>query len=132
MNLFGSKPKPGVLFSSNYMGIWINIYPDRVEFLSGASTESVALNQISSVDQGSFGFYKVTIFTTSGRKYTIATGKKKEVREAILEAQSKFSVGGHQSKSSDADEILKLNELKEKGIITQAEFAQKKKQVLGL
>jgi len=134
MNIFGGKPKEGVVFSNSYLGLWINVYPDRVEFISGGTgTQSVSLNQISGVEEGSFGYAKVTIFTTSGHKYVVPTGKKREVREAILEAQSKYTGNsGHVSKPSDADEILKLNELKEKGIITEAEFTKKKKQLLGM
>src|SRR5690348_3956314 len=120
------------IYKNSYVGFWINVYSNRIEFRAGATVQSMALNQIASVEEGSWGFNKITIETTGGKKYSLPTSKKKEVREAILDAQSKFSTSGNSSRSSEADEILKLNELKEKGIITEEEFKQKKKQLLGI
>ncbi len=133
MGLFGNKQQTEEpIYKNSYLGFWIKIYPTRIEFRAGATIESIAINQIASVEQGSFGFSKVTIETTGGKRYSIPTTKKKEVRQAILDTQSKFSGNGVNSKESATDEILKLNELKEKGIITESEFNKKKKQLLGL
>ncbi|MBW7838478.1 MAG: SHOCT domain-containing protein [Chitinophagaceae bacterium] len=38
----------------------------------------------------------------------------------------------HQPEASQADELMKFAELKEKGLITDEEFEAKKKQILGL
>lgn len=132
MGLFGSKPKPqtDILFETNYMGFWIKVYPTRVDFKAGAGSESVPLNQISSIHSAMMGLMKVTLETTGGKKYNIPTNKKKEVQQAIYEAQSRLN--GSNLQSSSADEIAKLSDLKEKGVITQEEFDQKKKQLLGI
>ena len=119
------------LFETKSMGFWIRVYPNRVDFKAGAGSESIPINQIASVHQAMMGMMKVTIETTGGKKFNVPTVKKKEVHRAIYEAKSKQENGVSNS-SSDADELLKLNELKEKGILTQEEFDQKKKSILGL
>lgn len=136
MGLFGNKKndsgeKP--LYESNYVGFWIKVYPNRVEFKTGAGSESVAINQIASISIPMMGIWKVTIETSGGKKYSIPTNKKKEVQRAIYDAQARFNPGNsQQSNSSVADEITKLNDLKEKGIISQEDFDAKKKQLLGI
>jgi len=114
------------------VGFWIKVYPNRVDFKAGVGSQSIPINQIASVQLPMMGIWKIILETTGGKKYAIPTSKKKEVQQAILDAQSKFSGNGNNSKASDADEIMKLNDLKEKGIITEAEFEAKKKQILGL
>ncbi len=133
MGLFGNKQQTGEIpsYETSYMGFWIKIYSSRVEFRSGATIQSIALNQIASVEQGSFGFSKITLETTGGKRYSIPTSKKKEIRQAILDAQSKHTSNG-QARNSDADELEKLNNLKEKGVITEEEFKAKKRQLLGI
>lgn len=133
MSLFNRKSKAGddLLYQTSYMGFWIKVYPDRVDFKAGAGSESIPINQIASVHQAMMGIMKVTIETTGGKKYNVPTSKKKEVHRAIYDAKSK--AGGSKNVSlSDADELSKLNDLKEKGILTQEEFDKKKKQVLGI
>lgn len=133
MNIFGkrSSSEETPLYETNYVGFWIKVYPNRVDFKAGAGSESIPINQIASVHLAMMGIMKVTIETAGGKKYQIPTTKKKEVQQAIYNAQSKASAP-IQSKSSDADELMKLNELKEKGILSQEEFDKKKKQILGL
>lgn len=46
--------------------------------------------------------------------------------------QPKVIVKNAETKTSAADELTKLAELKEKGFITEEEFAKKKAQILGL
>jgi hypothetical protein len=134
MGLFGNKQQSGEkpLYENSYAGFWIKVYSSRIEFRSGPTVQSISLNQVASVEQGSFGLAKVTIETAGGKRYTLPTTKKKEVQQAILDAQAKFSHGDNQQQLSTADEITKLNDLKEKGIITDDEFQIKKKQLLGL
>ncbi|HWA52333.1 MAG TPA: SHOCT domain-containing protein [Patescibacteria group bacterium] len=120
------------IYENNYMGFWIKVYPTRVEFKSGPGMETVAINQIASVQLGMFMYMQIIIETTGGRKYKIPCGDKEGVRNAIYAAQDAFNDkkdnGGNTM--SVADEITKLNELKEKGIITQKEFDTKKKKLL--
>ena len=132
MGLFGSKtPREEPLFKTSYMGFWINIYPNRVEFKSGVGSKSIPINEIASIQLSMFGVGKITLETAGGTKYSIPTHKKKAVQQAIYDAQAQLGKG-NQPKTSDADEITKLNELKEKGVLTQKEFDQKKKQILGI
>ena len=53
-----------------------------------------------------------------------------KIKEAIEEKMR--SMGKSETKTSDLDQLEKLAELKEKGIITEEEFNAKKKQILGL
>ncbi len=132
MGLFGNKQteeKP--LYETSYVGFWIKVYPNRVDFKAGVGSQSIPINQIASVQLPMMGIWKITLETTGGIKYAIPTSKKKEVQKAIYDAQSHYSGNGHQQ-TSDADELTKLNDLKEKGVITDAEFKAKKKQILGL
>ena len=133
MNIFGKKSSSGErpFYETNYLGFWIKVYPNRVDFKAGAGSESIPISQIASVHQAMMGLMKVIIETAGGKKYQIPTTKKKEVQQAIYDAQAKISATG-QSKSSEADEVIKLNELREKGILSQEEFDKKKKQILGL
>lgn len=56
--------------------------------------------------------------------------KAKKLQEYVASYKSKATVP--QQRSSSIEELEKLAELKEKGIITQEEFDAKKKQILGI
>lgn len=76
------------------------------------------------------GVAAVKVFGTGNQKIEapflkVADAKKAE--ELIFSLMKKKS-----GSASDADELAKLADLKDKGILTQAEFDQKKKQILGL
>jgi hypothetical protein len=114
------------------MGFWLDVYPNRVDFKSGPGSQSVAINQIASVQLGMMLRMEIVIETTGGQKYKIPCNHKKEARDAIYAAQNAFNSRGQQPQLSVADEIAKLNDLKERGIISQAEFEAKKRQLLGL
>ncbi len=133
MGLFGNKQQLGEkpLYETSYAGFWIKIFPNRVEFKAGVGSQSIPINQIASVQLPMMGIWKITLETTGGKKYAVPTSKKKEVQKAIYDAQANFS-GNNHKQTSDADELVKLNELKEKGILSQEEFDQKKKQILGI
>ena len=67
---------------------------------------------------------------TAGSKYVVRRlpkAKAKEAKETILRLLSSPSPS-----NSGVDDLEKLSELKEKGVITEEEFQQKKKQILGL
>lgn len=113
------------------MGFWIKIYPNRIDFKAGVGSQSIPINQIASVQLGMMGIMQIILETTGGKKYSIPTNHKKEVQAAIYDAQAR-STQNNNFPTSAADEIAKLNDLKEKGIITQEEFDKKKKQLLGL
>lgn len=115
-----------LLYETNYLGSSVKVFPDRVVFKMLFKETSIPVHQISSVELGIMGHMQVIIETSGGKKYKIPTTKKNEVREAIYKAQS----GSETSNNNVADEIKKLSDLKEKGIITQEEFDRKKKQLL--
>ncbi len=120
------------IYQTSYMGFWIKVYPNRVDCKSGLGSQSIPINQIASVQIARMGVFQVTLETSGGKKYSIPTNKKKEVQQAIYDAQARFAAESGKPQTSVADEIMKLNELKEKGIISQEEFEKKKKQLLDL
>ncbi|MCX6782559.1 MAG: SHOCT domain-containing protein [Candidatus Levybacteria bacterium] len=130
--MFGNKTqKEEPLYKASYLYYWLNVYQNHIELKVGLGAQSIPLSSIASV-QFSAIKGKITIETTGGKKYDMLTLKGKEVQEAILNAQANFSGASGSSNVSSTDEIAKLHDLKEKGIITQEEFDQKKKQLLGL
>ncbi len=131
MGLFGNKPEEGTIYQTSYMGFWIKVYPNRVDFKSGVGSQSIPINQVASVQLAMMGIMQITLETTGGQKYSIPTTKKKEVQQAIYDAQARLA-GNGKSQTDVADEIAKFYELKEKEVISQEEFDKKKKQLLGL
>lgn len=114
------------LYKTNYMGFWVRVYSNRVDFKAGAGQESVPINQIASIKLGMVGYMQVVIETTGGKKYKIPCIKKKELREAIYKAQSSPS----QPSAGVADELVKLADLRNKGVISAADFDKQKNQLL--
>ena len=132
MNIFnktqgtnGDKP----IFETHYLGFWIKVYPTRVEFKSGAGTQNIPINQVASIQLGMMGFMQIIIETSGGKKYKIPTNKKKEVKDAIYKAQEAIT-NIKSNNISIADEISKLAELKEKGILTEEEFQIQKAKLI--
>lgn len=71
--------------------------------------------------------------TTDENTVNFHARKNKDFLEAKQNIEAKISQSsGSQQSHSGADELEKLAALKEKGIITEDEFAAKKKQLLGL
>ena len=134
MGLFGNKPQQEQPFySSNYMGFWIRIYPNRIEFKAGIGSQSIPLAQIASVQLAMPLVMQITLETTGGQKYKIPTNHKKEVQQAIYDAQARFLNPGNVSPAPStnvADEIAKLHDLMQRGIISQADFEKRKNQLL--
>jgi putative oligomerization/nucleic acid binding protein len=120
------------LYQTSYMGFWIKVYPNRVDFKAGPGSQSIPINQIASVQLAQMGILKVTLETSGGKKYSIPTMKKKEVQQAIYDAQARSAAGSGKYQTSVADELMKLNVLREQGVITQAEFDKQKKRLLDL
>ncbi len=115
------------LFETSFAGFWIKIYPSRVEFKAGAGSEIIPISQISSIHTGMLGYSQITIETTGGKKYNIPCGKKNEVKQAIFQAQAG---NGQQAVLSIADELLKLKQLKDSGILTEEEFNKQKEKLI--
>lgn len=132
MGLFDKKPTVGVLYeTSNAIGISVKVFPDRVEYRVLGQVEVIPISQIASIRPASIFLNKVTIETSGGREYVLATGKKKEVVEAISRAQMAFRTPAAQPPISVADELEKLARLRAQGVLSDEEFAAQKKKLLG-
>src|SRR5258706_9065354 len=120
MGLFSNKSQTQEepLYKTSYLGFWIKVYPNRVEFKNSVGTKSIPMGQIASVQLAMAMMMKITIETTGGQKYPIPTTKKKEVQQAIYDAQAK-STGIVNSQTDLSDQIFNFKKLKDKGIITQ-------------
>ncbi len=125
------QPIETPLFETSSLGFWCKVYANRVEFRATYGTKSVSLSQIAGVEAG----MSFELTTTGGERYTIPTNKKKELQQAIMQAQASFLASMQQQHTtpakSIADEIAKLHALWQQGIITQADFEQGKKTLLG-
>ncbi|MCL6591936.1 MAG: SHOCT domain-containing protein [Firmicutes bacterium] len=117
-------------FETNYMGFWIKVFPTRVEFKAGAGSQNIPINQVASIQIGMMGLMQIIIESTGGQKYTIPTSKKKEVKDAIYAAQEAFNASQGSSNVSIADELTKLAQLKDQGILSESEFEAQKKKLL--
>ncbi len=78
----------GPLYQTTYLGFYIRVFPDRVEFKHSSGPQSVPINQIASVQVGMPLLMQITLETVSGATYAIPTTKKKEVQQAISQAQA--------------------------------------------
>ena len=104
--------------------------------LTGFESESFPFSNISSLEIGK-GFlgHKINIIA-SGNKVEMSGINLGQVNEFVEYVRSK--IGKSTSSTSDpstvsaADEILKMKELMDAGILTQDEFEAKKKQLLGI
>ncbi len=119
------------LYEASVMGSRARVYKNRIELKRLGENESIPLNQIASVQLGTMGQRTVIIETTGGKKYTTAVKDKKALRQAIISAMESDKPQTSTA-PSPTDELEKLADLKEKGIITQADFDAKKKQLLGI
>jgi hypothetical protein len=118
------------IYENSYMGLWIKVFPNRVEFKAGAGTQNIPINQIASIQLGMIGLGQIIIETTGGIKYRVPCSKKKEVKDAIYQAQEAFNNTKGNSNTSVADELTKLVQLKNQKIISEQEFEKQKKKLL--
>lgn len=120
------------LFETNYLGSWIKVYSNRIVFKMLAGENSIPITEVSSIQLGMMGYMQITIETTGGKKYKIPCIKKKEVKNAIYQAQEAFNPSSNNSSSnvSIADELTKLTQLKEQGVLSEQEFIKQKEKLL--
>ena len=123
-------PNPTPLFQTSYFGSKVQVYSDRIVYKMLFSTKVIPLDQIASIDPGISGYAGIKIETTGGKKITIPVGQrsKQKLEDAIFQAKK----GGTISPSSSISDLEKLAAMKDKGLVTQDEFNQTKKQLLGL
>lgn len=130
MNAINQKP----IYESNLLGNSVKVFVDRVEYGILFNKHSIPVSQIASVYLGmTTGIFlepSVVIETTGGKKIKIPTFKRKELQDAIYKAQGMINSSQGQNQSI-ADELTKLHNLKEKGIISEEEFEKQKNKLLG-
>lgn len=123
-----TKKLPGVFALTNERFIFYN------KTLFNEHTDILSLDEIKSLDCSGNGLtgghIKVSTLT---KTYDILVSYKKEVMDSITE---KFYIAKNasQNKSSNSPDVIeqisKLSELKDKGVITEEEFNQKKSELL--
>src|SRR6476646_7214515 len=108
-------------------GNWIKVFSDRVEckpaWLNGI--ETIPLDQIASIKVGNWAANRIIIETTGGREYVMLTNKKKEVADELYQAQAAFRSlprRHHVAVTSVADEMAKLAQLRNQGVLSNEEF----------
>lgn len=140
---------------SKAIGTWvIRVTKEGVEYFAdgiitalGNKNTFIPWENISSVEVKTILFQtNFKVFTTSGKTYEVLNVEKKvaiEANELMLQLQNE-----HQNKNTSsnnnqilesssstidvADQIEKLSNLKNKGIITQSEFDAQKQKLLGM
>lgn len=134
------------LLKTRCTGGHLLIYPDKVSIelhaLGTHKVNAIMLNQITGVElkttRAAIKFFNkgsatVTVHGTGSQKLEanlVDLTDAQKAQEIINDLLNKNASKG--SSGSNLDELEKLSSLKEKGIITQEEFEQKKKQLLGL
>lgn len=122
------------------------VYEDKVEIgismLGIHNTNTLTFQQITGVEVKttmakvpllSPGAATVTIYATGNQKLEAHMVKLEDAKKAEAFINEKLASNSKgQNGSSDMNNLEKLAELKDKGVITQEEFDQKKKQLLGL
>ncbi len=78
------------LYQTNYLGFYIKVFSDRVDFRSGKGVQSVLMSQLAGVQIATMGIWQITIQTKDGQTYPVPTMKKKEAQQAILQAYASF------------------------------------------
>ena len=129
MGLFSKQDSPGLIYQTIYLGFWIKIFNDRIEFKNSVGSKNIPIDQIASVNLPMIGTWQVTIETTGGEKYKIPTRKKKEVKEAIYKAKNANNQNTGNTYSS-SEELERLFKLKEKGAISEDEYQNAKKKII--
>ena len=71
-----STEKP--LYETSYIGFWIKVFPNRVEFKAGVGSQNVPINQIASIQLGMMGYMQITIETTGDKENFLSEEKRTE------------------------------------------------------
>jgi len=122
---------PAAVFEAKYMGTHISVFPDRVDWKVLSMSHSVPIASIASVELPPL-YNGIHLLTTGGKSYTLPTGRKhkRPLHDAIVGqlALARGSAGA--TAPSYLDELKKLAELRDAGVVTKEEFESKKKELL--
>jgi uncharacterized membrane protein YdbT with pleckstrin-like domain len=111
---------------------WLNVTDKQVPYEKVNSVESR-----QSLSDRMLGCGQISIFTGNDVQGIAFMGidrptyVKQAIQDRVSAASQQRTATSAMQPTSGADELAKYAELKEKGIITQAEFDQKKQQILG-
>jgi hypothetical protein len=123
----------GLIFETRTLGISVKVFSERLEYKRGlgAGVDSIPIAQIASIKLGSWLINRLTIETTGGREYAIVTNKKQAVADAIHQAQIALQSISSMQQISVADEIVKLAQLRDQGILSPQDFELQKSGLIG-
>jgi hypothetical protein len=120
------------IFVTSYAGSKVTVYQDRLVWQMLFKKQTIPISQIASMDTNIPLYAGVSIETTGGKRFKIPVQPfaKQKLQDAIDNARCGGS--STQGATNNIDDLGKLSDLKEKGVITQEEFDAKKKQILGI
>ena len=123
-----SGKEPGAIAVTNKKIIFAS------KVLFNATTTEFGIDKITSVSYDTGLVNKLIIKSSFDTLILTAIDKKagQILIKEIKAIQSQQKINETNNSGSNLDELEKLAELKEKGIITEEDFNQKKKQILGL
>lgn len=135
MGLFDGKkselPAQAPLFQDKYMGSTTSVYNSHIEWGMMGKHESIPLSQVANVELPPL-ILQAVVETTGGKKVKIPLKNREGFKSAVMGALNAQGSGNHSASApSAADELLKFAQLRDSGIITEAEFEAKKKELLG-
>ncbi len=129
------QPEEQPVFETTFLGQWCKVYADRVVIKTIMSLDTIPISQIVGVNAGS----TFTLTTTGGRVYDVpvstSNSKRRELQKVILDTRTAYLASQQTPtvpQKSIADEIAKLHALWQQGIISEADFEQGKKKLLGI
>lgn len=116
--------------------LWLLIFNGVMSFFTGLAGRSrkIGFWPVFVISLLMTPFLGILAVVLSGRKYSIKTMvENQELQIRQLNSMSTIMNAPAQAKTttSVADELLKLNELLEKGVLTSNEYEQQKKRILG-
>ncbi len=118
------------------------IYQDKVAIeLKGwgvNNVNSLPFSQITGVELkttyaslfGKGGMAKLTVFSVGNQKIEASIAPLSDAKK--VEELIRNKLGKNNKNDSNIDDLEKLSQLKENGVITKEEFEKKKKQILGI
>ena len=119
------------VFEAKYLGTHFSVFPDRVDWRIMSMSHSVPIASIASVELPPL-HNGVHLLTTGGKRYTLTTGPKhkRPLHDAIVGQLAKARETSGATATSNLDELKKLAELRDAGVVTKEEFEAKKKTLL--
>ena len=120
------------LFQAKSWPFKTTVYQGYIEYKGIGETKNIPIASISDITKEPLAFIKAVLRLNSGEKIEVIVGNK-HLKEFMSVVTSLLNDRGNShAPASNLNELEKLAQLKDKGIITEEEFQAKKKQILGL